>query len=150
MRLKEIARKLKRSISTVQNRYRSAFRNIVGHDYNAALWLQVVGIPKFNGWFGSDLPRVSMSRPLTKRRPRDIPATALEKCSDPAERRLVGILEAHCTTFGTLGDFELASDIGDLIDRDRTNEQIVEELELRHPRALDLIEYLRGRRGDRL
>jgi hypothetical protein len=42
------------------------------------------------------------------------------------------------------------SDVGDLIDRGQTNEQIVEELELRAAEALDLINYLRGRRDDRL
>jgi hypothetical protein len=150
MRLKEIAGELRRSISTVQNRYRSAFRNIVGHDYTPALWLQVVGLPKFHGFFGSALPRAWRRRLRSERRPRDIPATALEKYVGPEEGRLVGILQANCPTFGNLGEFELMSDVGDLIDRGQTNEQIVEELELRAAEALDLINYLRGRRDDRL
>ena len=150
MRLKEIARQLKCPISTAQNRYRSAFRYIVGHEYSAALWLQVLGLPKVIGFFGNDLPRASKNRPQVKRRPREIPISALEKAVDPAEGRLVGILETHCPTFGSLEDFELLNEVYVLIDRGRTNAEIVAELELRSTRALDLIEYLRGRRDDRL
>ena len=134
MRLKGIARELKLSISTVENRYRSAFRYIVGHDYNAALWLQVVGLPKLHRFFGNDLPRGLIKRPRAERRPREVPVSALERFVDPAEGRLVGILESNCPTFGNLQEFELMSDIRGLIDLGKTNEQIVEELELPDPR----------------
>jgi hypothetical protein len=147
MRLKEIGRELKLPISTVENRYRAAFRQIVGHDYSAALWDRVMGSPKLCGLFGA-LPRASMMRPRLNRRQHEVPASALDR-SDPAEGRLVSILEARCPAFGNLEQLELMSDIRDLIDLGRTNEQIVQELELQSSQAFDLIEYVRGRQDER-
>jgi len=150
LRLKEIAKQLKISISTSANRYRSAFRYIVGHDYDAALWLRVVGLPKLLGFFGSELPRASRKRPRVERRPRDVPISVLQKTVDSTDGRHLGILESNCPTFGNLEDAELLMDVRTLIDRGRNNEQIVAELNLQSARAEELIEYLRSHGDERL
>jgi hypothetical protein len=143
MRLKEIARELKLPISTVENRYRAAFRRIVGHEYHAALWDLVVGIPKLCGFFGDALSGASIKRPRLNRQPREVPASAFGR-ADPAEGRLVSIIEAHCPAFGDLEKFELMSDIRDMINHGRTNDQIIKELQLQSGQAVDLIEWFRS------
>ena len=89
----------------------------------------------------------SIKRPRLNRQPREVPASAFGK-ADPAEGRLGSILEAHCPAFGDLEKFELMSDIRDMIDLGRTNDQIVEELQLQSGQAVDLIEWIRSRANE--
>lgn len=60
---KQIAKDLKRPLSTVVSQYRSAFEAITGHKYNSYIWLRVFGILKLSEFFGSTaIPARSLAR----------------------------------------------------------------------------------------
>lgn len=61
--LREIARELGIPLSTVNNRYRSAFELITGHAYSPGTWLQVFGGMKFSSEFTAEIGRVAVRRP---------------------------------------------------------------------------------------
>ena len=61
------------------NRYRSAFRLIVGRDYSPALWARVLGFLKVYEWLDpQELPRRTLRRPWQDRQPRAVNESALQ------------------------------------------------------------------------
>ena len=119
--LQEIAREARVPFSTAANRYRSAFRLIVGHDYSPALWARVVGSLKVSEWLGPDeLPRRALRRPWRDRQRRAVPESVLQ--APGAGREAAG----------------------------RSNAEIAAALELTSPDAEQMIDYLRQRHQDPL
>lgn len=51
--LKQIAREIKRPLSTVASQYRSAFEAITGRKYDSYIWFRIFGILKLSQLFGS-------------------------------------------------------------------------------------------------
>lgn len=62
--LRQIAAERRLSISTVSNRYRSAFEMITGHPYSPATWLKVFGPIKFCDLLADTVGSVALRRPL--------------------------------------------------------------------------------------
>jgi hypothetical protein len=147
--LREIAQQLRIPLPTAANRYRSAFRLIVGHDYAPSLWAQLIGAPKLLVCFGTDdRPRRTLRRPWADRQPRAVPEAALQPPGDSSEG--TGMLN----TFGT-NDLErdyanLLSDIQKMIAEGHSNAEIKTALEMTSSEAEAAIEYLRQRHLDRL
>src|SRR6202040_1897099 len=77
--LRQISRHRAIPLSTVENRYRSAFRLIVGRDYSPPLWVRVLGLLKLTEWVDPEaLPKLAARRPWRQRQPRPIPETVLQ------------------------------------------------------------------------
>jgi hypothetical protein len=146
--LGEAASQLGISLFTASNRYQSAFRSIVGHDYTPELWVRVFGPLKLSRWLASDRPaRRATRRPWQSRSPQAVPLTTL---ATPVQG---GSESAFLDRLGVTPDEtaqnDLVRDIRTLIGRGRSNDEIVAELELRRDSG-ELIEYLRGRDAGRL
>lgn len=142
LKLKEVASRLGISLKTAAGRYRSAFRQIIGHEYSAGLWSKVIGIPKLLGLLGIGLPRLTVRRPSRTRRPREVPETVL---SNPnAERNEQRFLQTAGLKNSDLEQIELWMDIETLIDAGRTDDEILDEMEFPHSsESSELIRYLR-------
>ena len=147
--LREIAREARVPFSTAANRYRSAFRLIVGHDYSPALWARVVGSLKVSEWLGPDeLPRRALRRPWRDRWRRAVPESALQ--APGAGREAAGLLNTVGVSDTETAYVELVLDIQDLQAAGRSNAEIAAALELTSPDAEQMIEYLGQRHQDRL
>jgi hypothetical protein len=143
--LREAAAQLGISLSTASNRYQSAFRLIVGHDYTPELWVRVFGPLKLSRWATSG--RRAKRRPLQSRCPRPVPETALTASAQGgSESRFLEILGV---TPDETDQVDLKLDIRMLIAEGRSNGEILAALEL-GPDSGELIEYLRQREADRL
>ncbi len=144
LKLKEVAGQLGISVKTAAGRYRSAFQQIIGHEYSAGLWSKVIGIPKLLGLLGVGLPRLTVRRPSRTRRPREVPETVL---SNPnAERNEQRFLQTAGVANSDLDQIDFLMDIETLISAGRSDDEIIEEMEL--PPSTEssvLIRYLRDR-----
>jgi hypothetical protein len=141
--LSEIARELKTAVRTVQNRYRSAFQLIVGHEYTPELWSAVVGDFK---WAllteGVSVAAVSARRPRRTRQRRMVSeATLLGRDSGEGRTGFVADSVAESDTEVAM----LRADICELIARGRTNAEIRAELELKDDRFEVVLDHIRNR-----
>lgn len=145
--LQEIATELPESLSTVRNRYRSAFRYIAGHDYSPELWLRLFGVMKISTVVEPEpRPRLTARRPWRSAVRRDIPETVLAPQKQDGHQGSFLVNEVF--TPDMLEATELMMDIRTLIDRGSSNEEIVEELELCSEEAHDLLEHIRQRQQE--
>ena len=144
--LREIAEQIHESISTVSNRYRSAFELIVGHEYSPELWFRIFGILKFSTLAQEGLARVSRRRPLRSRTRRETPEARLGGSSGDAPVEPV-------TTVPDASDHAglplLLSDIRRLIGRGWDDAEIAQELGLTEV-AIPAIAALRTRQFEGL
>lgn len=130
---------MKLSPSTASNRYQSAFRYIVGHDYTPELWAKIFVPLKLNHL---TLPKRSGHRPWRSRSYKAIPASTVAPPkpgkSESGFLNLVGVGNAE------FDQIELVLDVQTLIKMKRSNTEILAELELR-PEFGEYIDYLRKR-----
>jgi hypothetical protein len=129
-RFRDAAVSLRANIPTLQTRYRSAFRYIIGHEYSPELWTTLF------------VPLKMPSRWKTWRR-----SKPRSKSVAPAEQTPSGQADAQCRD-DFRGATELQEDIQTLIRRGDTDEQIIAKLELTSGQARQLIAWFRGRRED--
>jgi hypothetical protein len=145
--LHQIAQQQRVPLSTVANRYRSAFRLIVGREYSPALWARVLGFLKVSELLDpEELPQRTLRRPWHDRRPRLVPEAALR-----APEEVEGsssLVNTSGVSANEIAYVDLILDIQDLIAKGRSNENIVAELELTSPFSGDIIDFLRERRRD--
>jgi hypothetical protein len=147
--LREIAQDLRVPLSTAANRYRSAFRLIIGREYTPALWAETIGSVKAYQWLDPGaLPRRALHRPWRERQPRAVPEAALLAPGQGAAA--TGVLHTLGPSQGEIAYTDLVLDIQELIARGRSNADIVAALELTSPAAEDLIAHLRQRQQDQL
>jgi hypothetical protein len=147
--LREIAQEFRIPPSTAANRYRSAFRFIVGRDYTPALWARVIGFNKAHEWLErGELPRRTLRRPWRDRQPREVPEAALQAPGEGAGA--TGLLNTMGVSPDEIAYTELVLDIQELIARGRSNQEIAAALELTSDAAGEAIEYLRQRHEDQL
>lgn len=146
---KQIAVQLSTPISTVGNRYRSAFHFIVGHDFTPELWVRVFGLFKIASWL--DLEKLPI-RPLRRRwrtpSPRPVPETTLQSSVRAATSgSFLDTFEAPGTEL-TL--YEDMLDARELMEKGFTDDQISSKLDLQSPEGYELIKYVRARYDDSL
>jgi hypothetical protein len=147
-RLSQIAAQQGIPLSTVANRYRSAFRLIMGQDYTPDLWVRLMGPVKLHRWLTADkLPQRTLLRPWRGRQPRLVPAAALQQPGDPTPTNPV--INATDISADEIGSAELVWDIQALLARGCSDATILAELELSGA-AQELIRYLRERQQDTL
>jgi hypothetical protein len=145
LKLIEIAKKLKRSTSTVSNQYRSAFELITGHPYTPATWYLMMGPIKLTELSAELIGGVSQKRPLKSPSRRPIPDSVLTP-SPTGERRSQGISES-ARAHGVSVAFELIENIEAMIDSGDTNAQILKSLGYSDV-ALPAIEEIRARHSE--
>jgi hypothetical protein len=147
--LREIGQELRVPVSTAANRYRSAFRLIVGREYSPALWARVLGFLKVCDWLDpQELPRRTLRRPWRDRQPREVPESVLQ--APGAGREAPGLLNTAGVSDGEIAHVDLVLDIQHLVAEGWSNAEIVAELELAAPGAEEMIEFLRQRDQDLL
>lgn len=141
--LRQIAQDQGLPLSTVANRYRSAFRLIVGADFTPGRWERVVAVWKiaFSATLISKAARVL-------RRPRRSPARQAIPSS-----RLVDApkewLEQNRIVPDEIALTELLLDLRSLIAAGRSDGEILQELELSQD-TVPILDYLRQRQDDPL
>lgn len=146
---REIAKKLHISDSTALNRYRSAFRFIVGHDYTSALWWRVIGFLKISALLDpTGLPRRSSRRRSNNPVPRLVPEAVLQPSVDSEDSEpLLNVLAVSQSDI----DYEaFVQALLDLIAKGWPNDKIIAELEMRCPEANELIDFMRKHQADSL
>jgi hypothetical protein len=144
---REIATDSSDSLSTVRNRYRSAFRYIVGHDYSPELWFRLFGAMKISKLIEPDArPRRALRRPWRSAIRRAEPESVV------APRKREGhqgsFVVNQLITPDMLETADLLMDIHSLFDRGRNNTEIADELELPQDVTDDLIDFVRRRQED--
>ena len=146
--LRQIATQQGIPLSTVANRYRSAFRLIVGREYAPALWARVMAPVKLHPWLVPEaLPRRTLSRPWRDRQPRLVPAAVLHPPGDSAGANPV--LNTAGISQNEIACAELVWDIQSLIACGRSDAAILAELEL-SAASQEMISSLRARQHDTL
>jgi hypothetical protein len=141
LRLGEIAKELKQSHSTIDNRYRKAFELIVGYAYHPRMYHELFDIIKFSelveGGDQQQRPDIRTERPKQKK---PVPESSL---GDFASGRGPATSAASADDRATT-DFWL--DLSDLIDKGRSDAEIGEEMEL----PIEAVVALRSRLDDGL
>jgi hypothetical protein len=147
--LRQIARQLGIPLSTAANRYRSAFRLIIGRDYSPPLWARVLGFLKLSEWVNPEaLPKLAGRRPWRDRQPRLVLESVVQPPGQgkdaPSILNTVGVSPAET------GLVDLVLDIQDLLAQGKTNEEIAAALELTGPEVTEVIDYYRQRHAEDL
>ncbi len=142
--LRVISARLKKPLPTVTSRYKAAFRLISGHDFSVDLWVRLFGPLKLTEYF-PDLAghyAAGTRRRLMKPTARPVPESVLlaSPIGDVAPG-MTNRLPSHDDSEARA----LAEDLRALIRLGRSDEEIVQELDLKHP---DLVPYFRERAKD--
>ena len=149
--LDEISHELQESFPTITNRYKSAFRYLIGHDYKPALWARVLGAFKTSRLVYPDhVSRLTGRRPWKSPGLRVVPETTLGANHEPAEGHGGTFLERTAVVQDMREFAELVMDLQELLAKGWTDEQIAEELELNRETLGDLLASLRRRHDDNI
>jgi hypothetical protein len=146
----QIAQQLGVSISTVANRYRSAFRLIFGCDYTPERWARTLGFLKVTDWVApEELPKRTLRRPWRSRQPRrPVPESVLQPSHPDGE--LDSILNVAGVCQDEIAFVDLVFDIKDLMEQGESNDAIRQKLELSSSFSDDALDFLRARHEDDL
>lgn len=147
----EIAHELHEPFPTITNRYKSAFRYLIGHDYKPALWARVIGAFKMSRLLYPDhVSRRTGYRPWKSPGLRVVSETTLGASHEPAEGHGGTFLERTAIVQDMRESAELVMDLQDLLAKGWSDEQIAEELELDYETLDDLLACLRRRHDDHI
>jgi hypothetical protein len=138
---RQIAAATREPLSTVISRYRTAFRYLSGHNYSPELWIRLMGPLKLSRFVEGE--GLAMRRPWRSPNLRPVTETVLLPGRREFERP--EFLQIAGVTSSAIASIDLAMDIQTLIAQDRTDDEIVEHLEIRLPGANDLVAELRRR-----
>jgi DNA-binding Lrp family transcriptional regulator len=146
----QIAQQLGVPISTVANRYRSAFRLIVGRDYTAELWARVLGFLKVAELVDpEELPKQTLRRPWRSRQPRrPVPESVLQPSHSDGESDRILNVAGVCQD--EIAYRNLILDIKALLEQGESNDAIRQKLELSSSFSDDAFHILRTRHQDDL
>jgi hypothetical protein len=141
--LREVAQELGISVSTVNNRYRSAFELITGHPYSPGTWLRVFGALKFSSDFTKAIGRVAARRPTRSPTRIDVPDSNLT----PKDVS-VGVVELFTAVSEDREATDLSIDIEERINSGMSNLEIAADFEIEASFAAE-IEQIRRRFQDK-
>ena len=146
MTFAEVGRELKiRSISTVANRYRSAFEMITGHPFTPELWWRLFGPLKASELLGGAAATLSAPVLHHLRSParRPVPDSRISPRTD--KDHPVGMTEGGSAIRDPIEQVDLLMDLRDLIGRGLSDAEIAHRLELKDPGE---VAYFRSRAED--
>jgi hypothetical protein len=147
--LRQIAQQLKVPISTVANRYRSAFRLILGYDYTPERWARTLGFLKVAEWVDpAELPKRALLRPWRSRQARPVPESVLQPPHPEGDSN--GILNVAGISENEIAYVDFVLDIKALLAQGKSNAAIRQELELSDSFPDNVIDLLRERHQDLL
>jgi len=142
----EVAKRHTIPVATATNRYRSAFRLIVGRDHTPELWARVLGFLKVAEWLAPDELPPRYRRTLGRSQNRvDVPES---RVAPPAREGSASFLDTGGVSNDEVGIAELLWDVGDLLGRGWTNDAIAQELGLSTPQLQMVIQYLQLRHNE--
>ena len=150
---REIAKDLSESMSTIANRYRSAFRFLTGHDFRAEIWARVMGLFKVTGLVAGDARRHLTARHRWISPERRERQDTFEVSESVISREATGdhrgtFLENMREVQDMTSASDLIMDIQDLIKMDYDDHRIAAALGMELEEVGDLIQYLRDRQDD--
>jgi hypothetical protein len=136
----EVGRRLKiKKISTVANRYRSAFQMITGHQFMPELWWRLFGPLKVSRLLGD--PAAILSAPIRRhlRSPvrRPVPDSRISPQTD--RTHAVGMAEAGSAIRDDIEHVDLLLDLQELIGRGLSDDEIARHLELSDPKVVAFV-----------
>ena len=144
----EIAEQLRVPLPTIQGRYKAAFKNLAGHDYQPDLWIRLfrpIKLSRLNDPVGRS--RLALYRPWRTRNRRPVSESVL--LPGRRDRDAPRFLESAGITRSEIGLVDLQLDVQDLIKQGQTDDQIRQTLapdrELPHELLADVIAELRSR-----
>jgi hypothetical protein len=139
----KIVRQVGKPLSTLYSRYRKAFEFITGHDYSFDNWWLVFGVAKFfRAEPGKLTSSASARRRVSPAGPRVVPeSTVFRPQGNPESPQ---ILEFMARSQEDVQSQILRKDLKALIQTGKSNQEIIDELELEHFRP-DHIDALRTR-----
>jgi hypothetical protein len=147
--LRQIAKQLQVSISTVANRYRSAFRLIIGREYTPERWARLLGFLKVAEWLDpEELPRRTLLRPWRTPQPRPVPESVLQPSHADGESS--HILNVAGISDNEIAHVDLVLDLKALLAQGKSNAEIRKVLELSSSFNDNIIDLLRERHQDLL
>lgn len=143
----QIANELNVPISTISNRYRSAYKLITGHNYSPGHWFELFKMLKFSEYSPDLISKITLLRLRRSPVQRDVPNSALRPTSEK---------NVQATVFENLAvSTESASDVTDewidfetFLNQGLSNEQIAQRIGC-DSNKIPLIAELRERFGDR-
>lgn len=130
---RQIGGDLKLSLSTVNNRYRSAFELITGHPYSPALWFKIFGPMKFSRLFGDEVGPISLRRPQRSPVPHPVADAVVS-----ATVHGPSIVEFRAHTFDDQRLCDLRLDVAELRAQGKSYSEICRELGASVDLAADL------------
>ncbi|MEI8372317.1 MAG: hypothetical protein WCJ35_05695 [Planctomycetota bacterium] len=145
----EIARELRESFPTISNRYKSAFRYLIGHEYRPALWARVMGSFKMSRLVNPDrVSRRTWRRPWKSPGLRVVPETTLGSGHKPTESHGGTFLEKMAVVQDMTESADLVMDVQTLVAKGYDDDRIAKELEVDSAEIADLLTLLRQRHRD--
>lgn len=137
----ETASSLGESPTTVRNWYIRAFQLISGHECTPANWFALMGAQQLSELFGVTPSPTAVRRAARSPQPREIDVTTITRGSGNADS-VTG--RSPRSEDGGQNAETLMVAIYECMDRGSTDEEVLDELELR-PTALDAVSFLRSR-----
>ena len=125
--LREVARGLRQSITTVRNHYCRAFELIVGYPYSPEAWGTFFGVLKLTRLIQQRVSGVSSRRPQRSKTRRDVPESRLLGSPNNEEAR--GPI-SFASTYSDQHVHEILLDVESLIEQGKTPREIAMELEI--------------------
>jgi hypothetical protein len=130
----EVGRRLRiGAVSTVANRYRSAFEMTTGHTFEPDLWWRLFGPLKFSVWCVD--PSQTLSAPIRHRLQSPVPRPTPDTRVSPEARspHCFGTVETVSAIGDLTGQRDLLIDLRDLIGRGLDDNEIARRLEIDDP-----------------
>ena len=153
---RKIAEEFSESMSTVANRYRSAFRYLIGQDYCPEVWMWTLGAFKIC----EEIKSGAIPRALTRRRwmsserleepkTREVPESVISSGQSASNGHRGSFLENTVEVEDMTKAADLLMDIESLVARgDYDDAQIAKAVEKELADVSDLIQLIRSRRQD--
>ena len=143
----EIADQLDVPISTVSNRYRSAFELITGHRYTPENWFDLFKVLKFSEYSPDLISNIALARPLRSPSPREVPVAVIsQSSSDKGRTSFLDQMPASTEEESDLTDERI--DFETFLNQGLSDRQIAERMGCDDSK-ISLIAELRARFGDR-
>jgi len=143
----QIAKELKESIPTVRSRYQRAFALLIGHDFSAEVWFRLFGIDRVRsfGINANNLPPRYRTIGTFSCRKSPTPESQILVATD---NRLGGMIAGKADSPCPVDEILLLDDIRELIQKGKTNVEIIAALELHEADRDLLINWVRSRIDD--
>ncbi len=149
-KLREIGDEVGETVSTVVNRYRSAFKYLTGHEYTREIWFRLFGVFKTSVLTNPDVrARLTLRRPRRSPIPREVPESVLAP-QEQSDGHGGTFLENMAIVCDMQNSSDLLMDLDALIDRGFDDDRIASSLECPLADIQDALDQLRQRKAEGL